>query len=1018
MKQKLLNSIRLRAMMLVAVMCAAFAGQAWATDVTFTPGTDTGATSVTKSGVTATMTTMNNSSYYQIYANQSATFSVASGNITKIEFTCTASGTTKYGPGNSSANVGSYSYSGSTGTWTGEASSVTISSTAQVRMTSLTITYTAAAPSYTITAVRNNDSYGTVSLTGTTITATPAAGYRVVAGDGGYTVTLGSATVTNNGDNTFSVTPSSDCTVQINFEAIPTHTATFSVNGNTSRTATVAEGAAITFPEAVETTPGDGEFPKIISGKTFVGWYTSTYSNASVAPSYVNTATAKMGATDMTYYAVYADVAEEVSEDMEDAVKSQTLQYDSWTYSGTTTDKSSYRLFGNGSYIQSAAFDLSKLMKVVVYGGTFGGESTYNSGTIGDGTNIWNDITLTGNGNSKAHTFTGGTALSGTKALRITSTAGNGTGNGLRISKVEIYVKGTTRTESNYTTDIRSEAGISFAEAEVSVQLKSGYAGQALTNSNSVTVAYSSSDETVATVNGSTGAIELLKAGTTTITATFAGDATYKPAEVSYELTVTEKLPNGLAYAVAEVEKQTTDATFTNALTNSHSLSVSYSSSATGVAIVDSSTGEVTIKGAGETTITASFTGDEDYEAGNASYTLKVSKATPTLNFAKSSVNVELDEGTYKQVVTTEPADLPVTYTSSKESVATVASDGTVTLLTTGSTTITANFAGNDLYKSANASYTLNVDVSTPLPFSFDGGKSDVASKTGLTQNGLGSDYGSSPKLKFDGTGDNLILKYTGSANVLTFDIVGNSFSGGTFKVQYSEDGVNYTDLETYDDLSAKQSESFDNIPASARYIKWIYTEKVSGNVGLGNISLNECEAITVGSAGYTTHVTSHKVSVPDGVTAYIATATGASTVTLSTIEKVPASTAIILKADEGSYKLPVTEESTDDVSDNLLLASDGSVAGNGTTIYALGVGKTGVNEGVVGFYLVNKDQTIPAGKAYLTTGGGAVKEFLTFDFDDATAIAKIQDSGSKIQDSEIFNLAGQKMSTFQELEN
>ena len=34
MKQKLLNSIRLRAMMLVAVMCAAFAGQAWADDET------------------------------------------------------------------------------------------------------------------------------------------------------------------------------------------------------------------------------------------------------------------------------------------------------------------------------------------------------------------------------------------------------------------------------------------------------------------------------------------------------------------------------------------------------------------------------------------------------------------------------------------------------------------------------------------------------------------------------------------------------------------------------------------------------------------------------------------------------------------------------------------------------------------------------------------------------------------------------------------------------------------------
>ena len=114
------------------------------TKVSFVPGTDTGTTSVTKGDLTATMTTMNNDEYYQIYANASGTFAVASGKglITKIEFTCTASGTSKYGPGNGSANVGTYSYSGNTGTWTGSAESVSISTTAQIRMSSLDITYT------------------------------------------------------------------------------------------------------------------------------------------------------------------------------------------------------------------------------------------------------------------------------------------------------------------------------------------------------------------------------------------------------------------------------------------------------------------------------------------------------------------------------------------------------------------------------------------------------------------------------------------------------------------------------------------------------------------------------------------------------------------------------------------------------------------------------------------------------------------------------------------------------------
>ncbi len=109
--------------------------------VTFTPGTDTDATTVTKDGITVTMTTMDNSDYYQVYANQSMTVSSETHTITGISFTCTASGTAKYGPGNARADVGNYSYSGSTGTWTGSASSVSISSTAQIRMTSLTITY-------------------------------------------------------------------------------------------------------------------------------------------------------------------------------------------------------------------------------------------------------------------------------------------------------------------------------------------------------------------------------------------------------------------------------------------------------------------------------------------------------------------------------------------------------------------------------------------------------------------------------------------------------------------------------------------------------------------------------------------------------------------------------------------------------------------------------------------------------------------------------------------------------------
>ncbi|MBQ3627923.1 MAG: hypothetical protein II947_02690, partial [Bacteroidaceae bacterium] len=115
-----------------------------------------------------------------------------------------------------------------------------------------------------------------------------------------------------------------------------------------------------------------------------------------------------------------------------------------WTYSGTTTDKSTYRLFGKNAYIESASFDLSKLSKVIVYGGTFGGDS-YNSLTIGDGTNTWKNVTVSGNSQTGINTYSDGNALSGTGKLRITSNSGTGAGTnnatGVRISKVEIYTK-------------------------------------------------------------------------------------------------------------------------------------------------------------------------------------------------------------------------------------------------------------------------------------------------------------------------------------------------------------------------------------------------------------------------------------------------------------------------------------------------------------------------------------------------------------------------------------------------
>ena len=91
-----------------------------------------------------------------------------------------------------------------------------------------------------------------------------------------------------------------------------------------------------------------------------------------------------------------------------------------------------------------------------------------------------------------------------------------------------------------------------------------------------------------------------------------------------------------------------------------------------------------------------------------------VQKEDITLTFTPSQATATLGETFTAPVLTIEPDDLSVTYSSSNEQVATVdAQTGAVTLVAEGSTVITASFAGNDNYNPAEASYTLTIVSNT-----------------------------------------------------------------------------------------------------------------------------------------------------------------------------------------------------------------------------------------------------------------------------------------------------------------
>lgn len=174
-------------------------------------------------------------------------------------------------------------------------------------------------------------------------------------------------------------------------------------------------------------------------------------------------------------------------------------------------------------------------------------------------------------------------------------------------------------------TDNRADAGISFANNSVNITWGDEFVGQELTNTHSLAVTWSSTDETVATVNSS-GVVNVLKAGSTTIKATFEGNATYKNSIAQYTLTIS-KASAGLSYAEKSFEIMLNDDSFVApVLINPNGLTVTYSSNNETVAVVDVNTGELVYdeNTEGTATITATFAGNDNYYPGSAYYTINI----------------------------------------------------------------------------------------------------------------------------------------------------------------------------------------------------------------------------------------------------------------------------------------------------------------------------------------------------------------------------------------------------------
>lgn len=214
----------------------------------------------------------------------------------------------------------------------------------------------------------------------------------------------------------------------------------------------------------------------------------------------------------------------------------------------------------------------------------------------------------------------------------------------------EVTITATSAATSNYAagtasynliiSDSRKDAALAVKENPVKVKLGEGIYNLANNITcdnglNSETFKYTSSDDSY-TITGNS--IQISKIGTTTITAKFGGNDSYKPAEISYTFEVEDPRTTDADFKFAAESysadlAEATDGIITfnaaNVLQNPHSLNVTYTISPKDENVeIDASTGYIMISKRGIYTITAIGAANDTYKETETKCTLKVFDST------------------------------------------------------------------------------------------------------------------------------------------------------------------------------------------------------------------------------------------------------------------------------------------------------------------------------------------------------------------------------------------------------
>lgn len=449
-------------------------------------------------------------------------------------------------------------------------------------------------------------------------------------------------------------------------------------------------------------------------------------------------------------------------------------------------------------------------------------------------------------------------------------------------------------------------------------------------------------------------------------------------------------------------------------------------------------------------------------QAASISVTYKSSNKVASLSFAKkgfSFVKGNVPESFSGQTVTTDPAGLKVTYSISPadDNFAIIDANSGEVLLdgnTTGKAVVTATLAESG-YLADPATYVIAVTNPTDAKWK----KTDLASLTSndvfviadthtskaLPSDGSSGDFKATPidlseedsviigtvpsslqwnlkkfddgTVQFNTAKDTTHILCINGGFGLDFRLYGDTHNRNFFTPylvrQGYYDGLYGTDdgVVRYVGVDAK-----DNGATKPAFSQWTscaqkdFTRITDTRIAYYKRIYNiDADITSISSAGYATFASDAAIdySKTAGLKAFAATYNAESKkITLTPVTAVPAKTAVVLKGAADDYILYSADNSDVLKPVNDLKVSDGSITGDGKTIWALGKKDKGV-----GFYPVAEGNAVPSGKAYLQlTSASQAKGFIAIDDNESTTAIKTVNAQVQSINAPMYNLAGQRV--------